>query len=142
RADATSGLVDGVFLGGTGSIGRHEACMLSRTIVCWHPISAPKLRRTPIQSRISRGTVFMTYRVGVIAGDGIGPEVVAQGLKALRASGVEFETVDYDLGAHRYLETGEVLPDETLADMRALDAILLGAVGDPRVPPGILARAR
>jgi len=82
----------------------------------------------------------VTYRIGVIAGDGIGPEVIAQGLKALRASGVEFETVDYDLGARRFLETGEVLPDETLADMRSLDAILLGAVGDPRVPPGILER--
>jgi 3-isopropylmalate dehydrogenase len=82
----------------------------------------------------------MAYRIGVIAGDGIGPEVVAQGLKALRASGVEFETVDYDLGARRFLETGEALPDETLADMRSLDAILLGAVGDPRVPPGILER--
>jgi 3-isopropylmalate dehydrogenase len=82
----------------------------------------------------------VTYRVGVIAGDGIGPEVIAQGLKALRASGVDHETVSYDLGASRFLETGEVLPDETLADMRALDAILLGAVGDPRVPPGILER--
>ena len=82
----------------------------------------------------------MSYRVGVIAGDGIGPEVIAQGLKALHASGVDFEQVDYDLGARRFLETGEVLPDETLQDMRALDAILLGAVGDPRVPPGILER--
>ena len=82
----------------------------------------------------------MSYRVGVIAGDGIGPEVIAQGLKALRASGVDFELVDYDLGARRFLETGEVLPDGTLQDMRALDAILLGAVGDPRVPPGILER--
>ncbi|MGZ4210316.1 MAG: 3-isopropylmalate dehydrogenase [Actinomycetota bacterium] len=82
----------------------------------------------------------MSHRIGVIEGDGIGPEVVAQGLKALRASGVEHEIVEYDLGARHYLETGEVLADETLADMRALDAILLGAVGDPRVPPGILER--
>ena len=82
----------------------------------------------------------MTYRVGVIAGDGIGPEVIAQGLKVLRASGVDHELVDYDLGARRFLETGEVLPDETLADMRTLDAIMLGAVGDPAVPPGILER--
>ncbi|HEV2685248.1 MAG TPA: 3-isopropylmalate dehydrogenase [Actinomycetota bacterium] len=82
----------------------------------------------------------MTYRIGVIAGDGIGPEVIAQALKGLRATGVDFEQVDYDLGARRFLETGEVLPDETLQDMRALDAILLGAVGDPRVPPGILER--
>jgi len=82
----------------------------------------------------------MTYRVGVIAGDGIGPEVIGQGLRALAATGVEYEQVDYDLGARRFLETGDVLPDETLEDMRALDAILLGAVGDPRVPPGILER--
>ena len=82
----------------------------------------------------------MTYRIGVIAGDGIGPEVISQGLKALRASGVGFEQVDYDLGARRFLESGDVLPDETLEDMRALDAILLGAVGDPRVPSGILER--
>jgi 3-isopropylmalate dehydrogenase len=82
----------------------------------------------------------MTYRIGVIAGDGIGPEVVAQGLKALGASGVAYERVDYDLGARRFLDTGDVLPDETLSEMRALDAIVLGAVGDPRVPPGILER--
>jgi len=82
----------------------------------------------------------MSHRVGIIAGDGIGPEVLTQGLKALDASGVAYERVDYDLGARRFLETGDVLPDETLADMRALDAILLGAVGDPRVPPGILER--
>lgn len=82
----------------------------------------------------------MTYHVGVIAGDGIGPEVVAQGLKVLRATGIELEQVDLDLGAERYLRTGEVLPDEMMADIRTLDAILLGAVGDPRVPPGVLER--
>src|SRR5688572_26067251 len=82
----------------------------------------------------------MSYRVGVIAGDGIGPEVVAQGLKALRATGVDHELVNFDLGADRYLRDGVTITDAILSDMRTLDTILLGAVGDPRVPPGILER--
>jgi 3-isopropylmalate dehydrogenase len=82
----------------------------------------------------------VTYRIGVIAGDGIGPEVVAQGLKALQASGTEFERIDFDLGAERYLRSQETLPDTVLDEMRTLDAVLLGAVGDPRVPPGVLER--
>jgi 3-isopropylmalate dehydrogenase len=82
----------------------------------------------------------VSHRIGVIGGDGIGPEVVAQALKALKATGVDHELVEYDLGARHYLETGEVLGEETLADMRTLDVILLGAVGDPRVPPGVLER--
>lgn len=82
----------------------------------------------------------MTYKVGIIAGDGIGPEVVTQGLKALDAAAIETERVEFDLGAERYLRTGETLPDSVLEDMRHLDAVLLGAVGDPRVPPGVLER--
>ena len=82
----------------------------------------------------------MAHRIGVIAGDGIGPEVVAEALKVLDASGVETERIDFALGAERYLDTGEVLPEETLEDLRRLDAVLLGAVGDPRVPPGVLER--
>jgi 3-isopropylmalate dehydrogenase len=82
----------------------------------------------------------VTYRVGVIGGDGIGPEVVAEAVKVVRATGVPVETVDYDLGAARYLRSGEVLPDEELAELRGLDAILLGAVGSPDVPPGVLER--
>jgi 3-isopropylmalate dehydrogenase len=82
----------------------------------------------------------MTHRIGVIAGDGIGPEVVAEGLKVLDASGVRTERVDFRLGAERYLESGEVLPSSTIDEMRAFDAVLLGAVGDPRVPPGVLER--
>ena len=54
----------------------------------------------------------MTHRIGVIGGDGIGPEVVAEGLKVVRAAGVELDTVDYDLGGARYLRDGVVLPDE------------------------------
>jgi 3-isopropylmalate dehydrogenase len=76
----------------------------------------------------------------VIAGDGIGPEVLAEALKVVRAAGVTLDTVDYDLGGARYLRTGEVLPDPVLDELRGLDAILLGAVGTPDVPPGVLER--
>ena len=82
----------------------------------------------------------MTHRIGVIGGDGIGPEVVAEGLKVVRASGVELETVDYDLGGARYLRDGVVLPDEVLDEWRGLDALFLGAVGTPDVPPGVIER--
>jgi 3-isopropylmalate dehydrogenase len=84
----------------------------------------------------------VTHRVGVIRGDGTGPEVVAEGLKVLEAvrDGFDVELVDFDLGADRYLRTGDVLPDEELSRLAACDAILLGAVGDPRVKPGILER--
>jgi len=82
----------------------------------------------------------VAHRVGIIGGDGIGPEVVGEALKVVRAAGVELETVDYDLGGRRYLETGEVLPDAVLEEIRGLDAILLGAVGTPDVPPGVLER--
>jgi 3-isopropylmalate dehydrogenase len=83
-----------------------------------------------------------SYRVGVIPGDGTGPEVVREGLKVLDVvrDGFATELVGFDLGADRYLRTGEVLPDEELEQLRALDAIFLGAVGDPRVKPGILER--
>jgi 3-isopropylmalate dehydrogenase len=84
-------------------------------------------------------------RLAVIPGDGIGPEVTAEALKVLEAaSPVKFEQTRYDLGAERYLRTGEVLPDSVLAEIREHDAILLGAVGgrpnDPNLPPGILER--
>ncbi len=82
----------------------------------------------------------MTHRVGIIGGDGIGPEVVAEAVKVVQAAGVELDAVEYDLGARRYLDTGEVLPDAVLEELRGVDAILLGAVGDPRVPPGIIER--
>ena len=82
----------------------------------------------------------MTHRVGVIAGDGIGPEVVTEALKVVRASGVELDVVEYDLGGARYLRTGDVLPDAVLDELRGLDAILLGAVGTPGVPPGVIER--
>jgi 3-isopropylmalate dehydrogenase len=80
------------------------------------------------------------HRVAVVGGDGIGPEVVAEALKVVRAAGAELDTVDYDLGGARYLRTGEVLPDAVLDELRGFDAVLLGAVGTPDVPPGVLER--
>ena len=82
------------------------------------------------------------YKIAVIPGDGTGPEVVREGLKVLAAvaklRGIQYETVTYDLGGERYLRTGEVLPDSVLAELRTFDAIYLGAVGHPKVAPGIL----
>ncbi len=82
----------------------------------------------------------MAHRVGIIGGDGIGPEVTTEALKVVRAAGVALDTVEYDLGGRRYLATGDVLPDAVLDELRGLDAILLGAVGTPEVPPGVLER--
>ncbi|MBI9000270.1 3-isopropylmalate dehydrogenase [Corynebacterium sp. CCM 9185] len=80
-------------------------------------------------------------KLAVIGGDGIGPEVTAEALKVLRAVRDDIETTDFDLGARRYLATGETLTDEDLASLREHDAILLGAVGAPgEVPPGVLER--
>ena len=79
-------------------------------------------------------------RLAVIPGDGIGPEVVAEGLKVLREVAPDLETTHYDLGAARWQRTGELLPDTVLDELRGHDAILLGAIGDPSVPPGILER--
>jgi 3-isopropylmalate dehydrogenase len=82
----------------------------------------------------------MSTRLAVIGGDGIGPEVVAEGLKVLDAVLPGVETTSYDLGAAAYHRTGEALPDAVLSELREHDAILLGAVGDPSVPPGVLER--
>ena len=86
----------------------------------------------------------MGAKIAVIPGDGIGPEVVREGLKVLRAvaelEGFEVETVEYPFGGAHYLRTGEVLPDSALAEFRRCDAIYLGAVGHPDVAPGILER--
>ena len=79
-------------------------------------------------------------RLAVIAGDGIGPEVVAEGLKVLEAVLPGAEQTAYDLGASAYARTGEALPDSVLGELRGHDAILLGAIGDPSVPPGVLER--
>ena len=82
----------------------------------------------------------MTHRVGVVGGDGIGPEVIAEGLKVIAATGVALETVDYDLGGGRYLRDGVILDDSTVDEWRGLDALYFGAVGTPDVPPGIIER--
>ncbi|MGK5738794.1 3-isopropylmalate dehydrogenase [Micromonospora sp. URMC 103] len=79
-------------------------------------------------------------RIAVVAGDGIGPEVVAQARKVLDAVLPGVHATEYDLGAARWHRTGEVLPDSVLAELAGHDAILLGAVGDPTVPPGVLER--
>jgi 3-isopropylmalate dehydrogenase len=88
-----------------------------------------------------------THRLAVIPGDGIGREVTDEALKVLAVAtpaDVKFESTRYDLGAERYLATGEVLPDSVLSEIRGQDAILLGAVGgrpgDPNLPPGLLER--
>jgi 3-isopropylmalate dehydrogenase len=79
-------------------------------------------------------------RLAVIGGDGIGPEVVTEALKVLKAAAVAADATTYDLGAQRWHRTGETLPDEVLEEIRGHDAILLGAVGDPSVPSGVLER--
>src|SRR5437660_5215534 len=93
----------------------------------------------------------MPFRIAVIPGDGIGPEVIVQGLRVLKAvtahTGTGLDFVNYDLGAERYLRTGQILPDSVFSELQSLDAIYLGAVGDPRVDnpqyaAGLLLRLR
>ncbi len=82
-----------------------------------------------------------SIRLAVIGGDGIGPEVVAEAIKVLRALGtLDVQTTFYDLGSQRWARTGEVLPESVLAELAQQDAILLGAVGSPDVPSGLLER--
>jgi 3-isopropylmalate dehydrogenase len=79
-------------------------------------------------------------RLAVIPGDGIGPEVIDEALKVLTEVVPDIATTTYDLGAARWHSTGELLPESVLTELREHDAILLGAVGDPSVPSGILER--
>src|ERR1043165_4832517 len=83
-----------------------------------------------------------TIRLAVVGGDGIGPEVTAEAPKVLGAAtpGVSIDETNYALGARRWHRTGETLPDAVLEEIRGHDAILLGAVGDPGVPSGVLER--
>jgi 3-isopropylmalate dehydrogenase len=85
-----------------------------------------------------------TLSLALIPGDGIGTEVVAEAMKVLGAiaptADLEVQTTEYDLGARRYNATGELLPEDVVEELRAYDAILLGAIGDPSVPPGVLER--
>lgn len=82
------------------------------------------------------------YKIAVIPGDGVGPEVIREGLKILKAVaevvGLKYELINYDFGGERYLKTGEVLPDSALSELKQMSAIYLGAVGHPDVKPGIL----
>jgi 3-isopropylmalate dehydrogenase len=83
-----------------------------------------------------------TYKLGLMGGDGTGPEVVKEGVKSVEAAakkfGFKIDWVNYDLGGERYKRTGEILPDSVLAELRQLDGIYLGAIGHPDVKPGIL----
>ena len=83
-----------------------------------------------------------SYKIAVLPGDGTGPEVVREGLKALEAAaaktGFRYDLEHYDLGGERYLKTGDILPDSILEELRGFDAIFLGAIGHPDVQPGIL----
>lgn len=85
-----------------------------------------------------------SLNLALIPGDGIGTEVVAEAMKVLDAvapaAGLSVSTTEYDLGARRYHASGELLPDSVLAELRGFDAIMLGAIGDPTVPPGVLER--
>jgi 3-isopropylmalate dehydrogenase len=79
-------------------------------------------------------------KLAVIGGDGIGPEVVAEAVKVLDLVKPGVQKTEYDLGARRFHATGELLPESALAELREQDAILLGAIGDPSVPSGVLER--
>jgi len=84
----------------------------------------------------------MNYKVPVIGGDGIGPEIIAEGQKVLEAAAdkhnFSLEWIDYSIGAEHYLKTGELISEETLKELSGYRAIYLGAIGDPRVKPGVL----
>ncbi|MBV8172451.1 MAG: 3-isopropylmalate dehydrogenase, partial [Candidatus Eremiobacteraeota bacterium] len=85
-----------------------------------------------------------TYKIAVIPGDGVGPEVTDEGLKILDKSaklfGFSYETKTYPFGADHYIATKEFMPADQLEEFRRMDAILLGAIGDPRLPPGLVER--
>ncbi|MCK4503611.1 MAG: 3-isopropylmalate dehydrogenase [Desulfuromonadales bacterium] len=83
-----------------------------------------------------------TYDIGVVPGDGTGPEVTAEAMKALKAlseaGGPQFNLTYYDVGGDRYISKGELLPDSVISELRQMNAIFLGAIGHPDVKPGIL----
>ena len=82
----------------------------------------------------------MSHKIGIIGGDGIGPEVISEGLKVIEAAGIKLDLHNYDLGGTRYIKDGTILPDSILQEWRSLDALYLGAVGTPDVPPGVIER--
>ncbi|MEA1906074.1 MAG: isocitrate/isopropylmalate dehydrogenase family protein [Euryarchaeota archaeon] len=82
------------------------------------------------------------YKIPVIPGDGIGPEIIAEGKKVLETAGevygFDIDWINYPHGAEHYLETGELMSEDTLKELSGYDAIYLGSIGDPRIPPGVL----
>ncbi|MBU6495042.1 MAG: 3-isopropylmalate dehydrogenase [Acidobacteria bacterium] len=108
---------------------------------CWFCLVSRRVCRIEAERG---GNVTQTYRIAVIGGDGIGPEVTAAALAVVRAAGVAVEETSFDLGAARFLRDGFVLDDATLETLRGFDAIMLGAVGpaigDTRIPGGTLER--
>ncbi|MCB9464841.1 MAG: 3-isopropylmalate dehydrogenase [Candidatus Eisenbacteria bacterium] len=99
----------------------------------------------PLEFADEFGGSLKTYRIAVLPGDGIGPEVTTEAVRVLDAAaeslGLAFEKTHYPHGAEHYLSTGETFPDEVIEEMRGYDAILLGAIGDPRIEVGMLERA-
>jgi 3-isopropylmalate dehydrogenase len=87
----------------------------------------------------------MSYKIAVLGGDGIGPEVTVEALKVLNTAaercGFKYETTDYPFGSEHYINTGELMPESIFSEFRDFDAILLGAIGDPRVETGLVERA-
>jgi 3-isopropylmalate dehydrogenase len=102
-------------------------------------IAGPGARRARSR-RPALTCAVMTHRIAVICGDGIGPEVTEEALKVVAAAGVELDTTEFDLGGVRYLRDHTILPDDVLGELRRFDGILLGAVGTPEVPPGVIER--
>ncbi|MEE9553389.1 MAG: 3-isopropylmalate dehydrogenase [candidate division Zixibacteria bacterium] len=85
------------------------------------------------------------YKIAVIGGDGIGPEVTTEALKVLKKAselyGFKYKTTDYPFGSEHYLKTGELVPESIYSEYKEHDAIYLGAIGDPRVEVGLVERA-
>ncbi len=102
-----------------------------------HPVHRKNLKLEPLIHEI-----MTSYKISTIPGDGIGPEVLREGIKVLEAVGekenINFEWIEHPYGAEHYLATDEILPDSALVEMEKTEAIFLGAVGDPRVKPGVL----
>ena len=86
-----------------------------------------------------------SYKIGILGGDGIGPEVMKEGLKVLEAvadvEGFRYELVEYPYDSEHYLKTKELVPDSVIDEWRTLDAFLLGAIGHPDVEPGLVERS-
>ena len=113
--------------------------LLGQLWCCHGDAEASRAGSSPSRTQLV-GSPPMTHKIAVIGGDGIGPDVTAEAIKVVRAAGVDIETTEFDLGGQRYLRDGEILADETLEELRSFDCILLGAVGTPEVPPGVIER--